>query len=229
MPLVTEPVSPSGEPMATTSSPTARLSELPSEAVVRFLAPLTLIRARSLSGSVPTTSACFLVPSLKVTSTEEAPATTWLLVTISPSGVMTTPEPVDSPLAVRALISTIAGVTALATAETLPLLLAEPALTAGVVVLVCGRSVALPMRAALPPPIRPEASATAAISATGRRARRRGAGAPVPVPSGPSGPPGPPESPEPPKPAVPPGAPGPAGVPSAGCGAAYGGWGGGAG
>ena len=48
---------------------------------------------------------------------------TWLLVTISPSAVMITPEPVDSPASEVALISTMLGLTALATPATVPLLL----------------------------------------------------------------------------------------------------------
>lgn len=57
MPLVTVPVRPSGEPMATTSSPTLTLSESPRDAVLRPDAFFSLMRARSFLASVPTTSA----------------------------------------------------------------------------------------------------------------------------------------------------------------------------
>ena len=45
---------------------------------------------------------------------------TWLLVMISPSLVMITPEPVDEPAFEVALISTMLGLTAAATPETVP-------------------------------------------------------------------------------------------------------------
>ncbi len=57
MPLVTVPVRPSGEPIATTESPTWTPEELPSEAGFSPVAPRSLISARSLELSVPTTSA----------------------------------------------------------------------------------------------------------------------------------------------------------------------------
>ncbi|GGV64293.1 hypothetical protein GCM10010261_54870 [Streptomyces pilosus] len=69
---------------------------------------------------MPTTFAEYVVPSSVRTSIEEAPAMTWLLVTISPSSVMITPEPVDEPLPEAALISTMLGLTARATPETVP-------------------------------------------------------------------------------------------------------------
>ena len=81
--------------------------------------------------SVPTTFAVFVLPSLNVTLMESAPEMTWLLVMISPSLVMITPEPVDSPPADVALISTTLGLTAAATADT-PLSLLELALITGV-------------------------------------------------------------------------------------------------
>ncbi len=51
-----------------------------------------------------------------------APEMTWLLVTISPFDVMTTPEPVDEPLPRVALISTTLGLTAAAIVATSPFL-----------------------------------------------------------------------------------------------------------
>ncbi len=122
MPLVTVPVRRSGEPMATTCSPTLRLPESPSRAGFRPLAPWSLIRARSLSGSVPTIFAGYFLPSFIVTWISEAPLTTWLLVAISPSAVRTTPEPVPWPDPVRVSMRTTEGLTCSATPATVPLL-----------------------------------------------------------------------------------------------------------
>ena len=63
MPLVTVPVRPSGEPIATTWSPTCTPSESPRVAVGRPEASRSLISARSFLLSVPTTSAVWVVPS----------------------------------------------------------------------------------------------------------------------------------------------------------------------
>ena len=86
MPLVTVPARPSGEPMATTGSPTTTSSELPREAVTRpgFS---TLRTAMSLAGSRPTMRAAEPLPSentarISAPSTPSAPETTWLLVTM---------------------------------------------------------------------------------------------------------------------------------------------------
>ena len=58
MPVVTVPARPSGLPTAMTGSPTAILSELPMAIGVRSLgAFFTVMTARSVDGSVPTTSA----------------------------------------------------------------------------------------------------------------------------------------------------------------------------
>ena len=57
MPLVTVPVRPSGEPMATTWSPTWTPSESPRVAAFRPEAFSSLISARSFLLSVPTTFA----------------------------------------------------------------------------------------------------------------------------------------------------------------------------
>ena len=86
MPLVTVPASPSGEPMATTGSPTTTSSESPSDAAT---SPgfSTLRTAMSLAGSRPTMRAAEPLPSKKTArisapSTPSAPETTWLFVTM---------------------------------------------------------------------------------------------------------------------------------------------------
>lgn len=193
MPLVTVPVRPSGEPIATTWSPTATAEESPSVAVFSPLAPRSLISARSLSGSVPTTSAVYVLPVLSVTLIDEAPEMTWLLVTISPSEVMTTPEPVDSPAVEVALISTIIGETALATPETVPLLLCETVVpgTTSEAALFVPPPVSCSTTVAVPPPTIAAAIATAASRATGRLARCRGAAGSWGAGGGKSGPAGP--------------------------------------
>ena len=100
---------------------------------------------------------------------------TWLLVTISPSAVMITPEPVDSPAVEVAPISTIARATALATPATVPVLLCEtvvPLTTRAAVGAAGARVGELPTAVAVPPPTTAAATATAASRATGRLARR---------------------------------------------------------
>jgi hypothetical protein len=82
-----------GFPTAITHSPTLRLSESPIGRVGRFL-PSILIRARSVVGSVPIIRAENSLLSLSVTVSSSAPFTTWLFVTIYPSALMITPEPV---------------------------------------------------------------------------------------------------------------------------------------
>ena len=56
MPAVTVPLSPSGDPIAITGSPTARVDDLPSGATVSWSSG-TFSTARSLIGSSPTISA----------------------------------------------------------------------------------------------------------------------------------------------------------------------------
>ncbi len=75
-----------------TSWPTRSSSASPKSAAGR---PAALARstARSLAASVPRTSASASTPSANVTSTRREPSTTWLLVTTSPSGAMTMPDP----------------------------------------------------------------------------------------------------------------------------------------
>jgi hypothetical protein len=84
MPLVTVPARPSGEPTATTGSPTARSVESPSAAGFRSLTPDTLMTAMSstVSGS-PTIVACTFDLSGRITDRTPpclAAAITWLFV-----------------------------------------------------------------------------------------------------------------------------------------------------
>lgn len=114
---------------------------------------------------------------LVVTLIWEAPEITWLLVMISPSLVMITPEPVDSPAFDVALISTMLGLTAVATPETVPFWLVGTTL----VLVELEATVPVPVSSwmpyAVPPPIAAATNATAASSAMGPRARLLDAGA----------------------------------------------------
>ncbi|GAA3392992.1 hypothetical protein GCM10017752_32250 [Streptomyces roseoviridis] len=127
---------------------------------------------------MPTTRARWVLPSEVRTVTVEAPETTWLLVTISPSEVRITPEPVDLPESELAEISTMDGDTAWATWATVPLLLADTfvPLTAPVAA-VAPSAVHRSTRVAVPPPTAAAAIATAARRPTPRRALRCAAGA----------------------------------------------------
>ena len=83
MPEVTVSDSPSGAPTATTAWPTTRLADLPNVAAVTFFRPATLTTARSSDGSVPTTVALAVCPSLvtiEMLPPPDAMSTTWLLV-----------------------------------------------------------------------------------------------------------------------------------------------------
>ena len=82
--------------MATTSSPTCIPSESPRVAAGNP-EPSTLMTARSVVGSRPMTRAGFFRSSANTTSMVCAPATTWLFVTMTPSGAMTKPVPAPSP------------------------------------------------------------------------------------------------------------------------------------
>jgi len=93
IPAVTVPSRPKGLPMATTQSPTRAASESPSEADASCFLASTFTRARSVRGSRPRTLAGYSSPELVVTFTLRAFSTTWLLVRIRPSGLMTNPEP----------------------------------------------------------------------------------------------------------------------------------------
>ena len=80
IPVVTVPPrDPSGLPMAIAADPTFRSLELPKVAGWRFCAS-TLMTARSVEGSVPTSFASYSVPSAVRTAMDRAPSTTWLLV-----------------------------------------------------------------------------------------------------------------------------------------------------
>ncbi|MPN14749.1 hypothetical protein SDC9_162078 [bioreactor metagenome] len=82
MPLVAVPrSSPSGLPMAMTSSPTVSMSESPSDAGLRLVASI-LRTARSLRESDPTSFASCSDSSLRITLIVSAPSTTCLQVTI---------------------------------------------------------------------------------------------------------------------------------------------------
>ena len=121
MPLVTVASRPNGDPMATTFSPTSIWVDRPMVAGWRPEAPWALITARSVSGSVPTMVAFLVVPSLKLTEIWPPwPATeaTWLLVRISPSELITMPDPEPCSWAFCTLILTTEGSTDLATAST---------------------------------------------------------------------------------------------------------------
>ena len=93
IPVVTvPPSSPNGFPMAMAGSPTCKISLSPSVAACRLFAS-TLITAKSVCESLPTTLASYSVPSVVVTFKLVAPLTTWLFVTIYPSLLMMTPLP----------------------------------------------------------------------------------------------------------------------------------------
>ena len=81
IPDVTVPARPSGEPTATTGSPTWRLLLRPSVATGRPVARI-FTTARSVSGSVPTSVASASVPSASRTSISSASPTTWSFVTM---------------------------------------------------------------------------------------------------------------------------------------------------
>src|SRR3954468_16941849 len=113
MPAVTVPVRPSGEPTASTASPTRTADEAPRVAAGSPVLS-TLMTARSSSWSVPTMRAAAVDPSLNTTDTvppSAALATTWLLVRTYPSDRSTTPDPVSDPPLPRTLIDTTEGST----------------------------------------------------------------------------------------------------------------------
>ena len=75
MPAVAVPPRPNGLPIATTQSPTRALSESPNATYGKPLAS-TLISARSVFGSLPTSVASNLRPSCSVTVISSAPPAT---------------------------------------------------------------------------------------------------------------------------------------------------------
>src|SRR6266480_3210419 len=94
MPLVTVSSRPNGLPIATTGSPTCTLEESPRLTGWRIDdGASTLITARSVDGSVPTTEALYVLPFQNRTETESAFSTTWSFVTMCPSESITNPEP----------------------------------------------------------------------------------------------------------------------------------------
>ena len=100
IPAVTVPASPSGDPTASTGSPTRVEFALASGSGGSPAAAGTLSTARSLAGSRPTTSAGKRRPSEVSTVTAPAPprARMWSLVTMCCSLSMAKPEPdADAP------------------------------------------------------------------------------------------------------------------------------------
>ena len=94
MPLVIVPSRPNGLPIATTPSPTSTSSESPRRSGSRNDAGAsTLITARSVERSVPTSSALRVEPSEKRTVIELEPLTTCSFVTMWPCSSSTKPEP----------------------------------------------------------------------------------------------------------------------------------------
>ena len=79
MPLVTEPESPAGLPIATTDSPRTTSSELPMTAAGKSL-PSILITARSVLLSLPMTVAGYSVSSDMMTWKDFPLVRTWALV-----------------------------------------------------------------------------------------------------------------------------------------------------
>ena len=92
IPRVTVKRKPNGLPNASTVCPGRKEVEFPQGALGR-LVPSTLITARSVSGSAPISLACMILRSFRVTLMSTAPSMTWLLVTIYPSGEISTPLP----------------------------------------------------------------------------------------------------------------------------------------
>src|SRR5262249_52502836 len=123
MPRVTVPARPSGEPIASTESPTVSVSESPRVAATRP-GRSTLSTARSVFGSRPTIFAGTDDWSAKITRMlpllPAAADTTWLLVTMCPLPSTTTPDPVPDRSLDRISMDTTAGSTRLATSATEP-------------------------------------------------------------------------------------------------------------
>jgi hypothetical protein len=91
-PAVTVFSKPKGAPMASTHSPTRRLSVLPSVTTGR-LAALIFSTAMSVLGSVPSTLALNSRRSVSLTTTSVASFTTCALVRMTPSAPTMKPEP----------------------------------------------------------------------------------------------------------------------------------------
>ena len=84
---------PSGLPMAMTQSPTRLTSLSPHGTKGRGSSLSTFKRAKSVLGSVPTTSAGSSSPEKNSIRISSASAITWLFVTMKPSSEITKPEP----------------------------------------------------------------------------------------------------------------------------------------
>jgi hypothetical protein len=129
MPEVTVLLSPSGEPIATTVSPTCILREDPIAAARRPCPADTSSTAMSYTGLRPTIFAACLAPFWSTTLISPLPvasATTWLLVITWFLSSSTNPDPVAPPSVLLsapplAWIWTVLGSSFAATALTLPL------------------------------------------------------------------------------------------------------------
>ena len=86
---------PNGLPMAMLHSPMSRSDDVPSGATGRSRASMRST-ARSFWSSSPTSVASYVVPSRSATVIVEAPATTWALVTMTPSLRTMNPEPMPA-------------------------------------------------------------------------------------------------------------------------------------
>src|SRR6056297_917954 len=94
IPLVNVLSRPNGLPIAIAQSPILISSELPNITVGKSLSGSIFNTAISISGSVPTTSAFFVLPSESFTTISSALLITWLFVTIYPFLFIIKPEPI---------------------------------------------------------------------------------------------------------------------------------------
>ena len=93
IPMVTVCRRPNGLPIASTMSPARALSLSANVIAGRFFSSI-LSNATSVPGSVPTFLALYLRSSMpRPTMISSAPETTWLAVSMYPSGLTITPEP----------------------------------------------------------------------------------------------------------------------------------------
>ena len=121
MPALTDPSRPSGLPMASTVSPTCRSALLPSVAGVRPLTSVGLdhgqVGGRVAAEDLGVGGRAVGERDASVDPPSAAWATTWLLVRIWPSELMTMPEPLPAPASDSKLIETTLGRTAAAACE----------------------------------------------------------------------------------------------------------------
>src|SRR5215212_1454430 len=97
-----------GLPMAITGSPTPTESESPSvSGSSASRGASTCMRATSVEGSCPTTSASLRTPSENLTEMSSAPSTTCWLVTMCPASSTTNPDPPPGPASDVAATSTL--------------------------------------------------------------------------------------------------------------------------